>query len=102
MEVRITFKDETEILAEQNGDSFILDEPVTFPEDLSEVRVENEQGEKTLHNVTVTECASVDGRYWFALIEEGPQERVIRELRAENEILEGAIAELAEIIGGGD
>lgn len=102
MITHIIFNDGTEINPEQNGNSFIMDEPVVFPDDLSEVTVDNEQGTKVLHNVTATECASVDGRYWFALIEEGPQERVIRELRAENEILEGAIAELAEIIGGGD
>lgn len=64
------------------------------------VTVIDETGTRVLHNVNVTECASADGKYWFALVEESEQERVIRELREENELMAGAIEELAAIIGG--
>ena len=37
-----------------------------------------------------------------AVVNEDPNAKVIRELREENEMLEGAIQELAEIIGGGE
>jgi len=61
METKITFKNGTEIIAEQNGDCFIVDSKPTFPADLSFV----EAGERTFKNAFIIECASVDGRYWF-------------------------------------
>ena len=68
--VRIIFADGTEVEAERNGDSYIAAGKPDFPDDLSEVRVEgSEEGDKAFRNVQVVECASVDGRYWFALVE---------------------------------
>ncbi len=68
--VKIIFSNGTEILAEQNGDCFITDEKPDFPADMSTVQA----GDKTLENVAVVECASVDGRYWFAFREMTPEE----------------------------
>lgn len=66
--VKIIFLDGTEIEAEKNGSSYIVDEKPGFPNDLSEVSITgSEEGEKVLHNVQIGECASVDGRYWFWL-----------------------------------
>jgi hypothetical protein len=62
MEVKIIFIDGTELVAEQNGDCFIVDERPDFPADMSTVQV----GEETLENVALVECASIDGRYWFS------------------------------------
>jgi hypothetical protein len=68
--VKIIFNDGTELVAEQNGDCFIVDKKPDFPADTSTVQV----GEETLENVSVVECASVDGRYWFAFREMSPEE----------------------------
>lgn len=102
METKIKFKDGTEIEVMSNGNCFIVEEEPEFPEDLSEVIVDEDGDEKTLVNVTVQECAHIDDNYWFILIEETAQERIIRELREENAMLEDAILELAEIIGGAE
>ena len=102
MEVTIQFKNGTTLMAEKNGTSYIALAAPAFPADLSVVTVVDGATIEVLHNVHVQECASVDGRYWFALLEETEQERTIRELREENDMLEDAIAELAAIIGGGE
>ena len=87
MEAKITFKDGTEIAAEASGSCFITETKPEFPEDLTEVTVEIDETERTLNNVMIQECASVDNRFWFALIEESESDRVIRELREENAAL---------------
>lgn len=63
--ITITFKNGAEIEADKNGDCYIVDTKPVFPSDLSEVNV----GDAKLKNVQIIECASVDGRYWFALRE---------------------------------
>lgn len=68
--VKIIFSDGTEIVAEQNGTCYIVDEKPDFPEDLSTVII----GEQVLENVALVECASIDGRYWFAFRQLSPQE----------------------------
>lgn len=91
---------ELEITAEKSSDCYITDKKPDFPEVLGEVSIEWEDGSALYENAQLVECASIDDRYWFAFIEESPYDRTIRELREENSILEGAIVELAEIIGG--
>lgn len=78
MEVTIRFSDGTEITAEQNGTTYIVDEEPTFPEDLSEVEIEGEEGTTTIENAEIIECAKVPGdeRYWFTVI---PQTRNLEE-----------------------
>lgn len=100
MEVTITFVDGTELTVRKNGDCFIADEKPAFPDDLSVVTVESEEGSQIFYDAIVQECASVDGKYWFAFLEESAEEKTIRELREENAMLEDAIIELAELIGG--
>ena len=127
MEAKIIFTEGMEIDTEVNGNNFIVDEEQTFPEDMEQVTVQyydyvsdedkdpelndgEDEGEderekqlveeKVLHNVSVQPTAGLDERFWFILNEESEYEKTIRELREENEMLEEAIAELAEIIGG--
>lgn len=100
MEATIKFKNQTEMVALQNGDCFILGEKPDFPTDLSEVTIEEEFGTKVMHNVRVQDCASVDGNYWFAFIEESEQEIAMRELQEQNDILTECILEMSEIIYG--
>lgn len=102
MEATITFKSGKKITVEVNGSCFIKKTKPAFPDDLSVVTIENGQETKVFENARLVECASVDGKYWFTFVSETESERVIRELREENEMLEGAIQELAEIIGGGE
>lgn len=96
----IRFADGTELQTARNGDCFILPTRPAFPEDLSLVIVEIGSESMEYRNARVQDCASVDGRYWFTFIAETPAERTIRELREENVMLEDAIIELAELIGG--
>lgn len=100
MNATILFADGSALTAEQNGDCFITAERPEFPEDMSIVIIEGEDGSRTLRGVTAQACASVDGRYWFALLEESGQARALRDLRETIEIQAGAIEELAAIIGG--
>ena len=47
----------------------MTDTKPNFPNDLSEVRIESDNNNfynDILYNVVIIECASVDGRYWFA------------------------------------
>ena len=100
MEAKIIFKDGTDITAEKNADCYIINSKPEFPEDLSNIIIESEEGNKEFEHALLIECAGTDKRYWFAFIEESPYDRTIRELCEENEMLENAIVELAEIIGG--
>lgn len=60
--------------AEVNGGSFIVEEKPEFPTDLSKVYLSFSNGsEETINNARIIECASIDGRYWFA-IQETPQD----------------------------
>lgn len=94
MEAKITFKNGAEMTAEKNGDCLIVAAKPTFPADMSLVTVECEDGSQEYHNAEVVECASIDGRYWFAFVEAQPTtaERL--------DEIEAAMIELAGMIGG--
>ena len=103
MEATIQFKSGKTINVEVNGNCYIKSKKPSFPDDLSVVTVTNGDGtQQVFENARLIECAAVDGKYWFSFLSETEQEKTIRELREENELLEGAIAELAEIIGKGE
>ena len=68
--VNIIFRDGTELVAGHNGECCILAEKPVFPADLSVVTVD----EQVLRNVALVECASTDGRYWFAFRQLTPEE----------------------------
>ena len=92
----ILFKNGTSLTAEQNGDCFILNQKPTFPEDLSVVTVTGEDGKRFFYNAKVQDCASVDGRYWFAFVEK-TQDELFRELMQESiAAIEDALCELDE------
>lgn len=55
--------------------------------------IQSQDGNKSYDSAILVECYSEDGRYWFAFVEEDPRDAEIR-------MLEDAIVELAEIIGG--
>ena len=93
MEAKIIFRDGTEITAEKNGDCCITDQKPAFPSDLRGLIIRAGTEEKTFDQPALVECASVDGRYWFSFVEPDPRDTEIR-------MLEDAILELAEMIGG--
>ena len=100
MEVKITFGNGEIITAEKNGESLIAQQKPGFPAVLGVVTVESADGGVRIYNdPQIVECASIDGRYWFCFVEESPQEKRMRQLVEENEILAGAVEELAAIIG---
>lgn len=96
MEARITFKNGETLTVEKNGDSYITQTKPVFPADLSLVTVESEDGNREYRNAEIAECASIDGRYWFAFVEKraGTDERL--------DEIEAAMIELAGMIGGMD
>lgn len=100
MEAKIIFKDGTELTAEKNGDCLILTQKPSFPDDLSTVTVQAEDGVREYHNALLIECESIDNRYWFAFNEESEADRTIRELKEQNDMLTECILEMSEIIYG--
>lgn len=73
--VTIRFSDGTEIDAEQNGTAFIVDEPFDIPDDLSDIEfIGRDEGPESIENGKFVECASIDGRFWFTIIEKSEDE----------------------------
>ena len=70
----IKFTDGTEIEVDVNGDSFITDTEPEFPDDMAVVEVEQGDNTTFYHNARVQECASVDNRYWFIILEASQSE----------------------------
>ena len=100
MEVKITFGNGEVIAAEKNGESLITQQKPGFPAVLGVVTVESaDWGVRIYNDPQLVDCASIDGRYWFCFVEDSPQEKRMRQLVEENEILAGAVEELAAIIG---
>ena len=97
----ITFQDGTHITADKNGDCYITTIKPDLPATLGAVLIESEEGTKEYKDAQLVECASVDGRYWFAFIET-PEDvklhRRIDELENINYMLEECILEISEII----
>jgi hypothetical protein len=88
---KITFKDGTVINAEKNGTCFITGEKPTFPDDLTNITIGGETA-TTIENGKIVECASIDGRYWFTIIEASPEE-------LEKRRIDETIMELSELVG---
>lgn len=100
MDAIITFENGTIITAEQNGTCFITDIKPTIPDDLSTVMIDgSEFGDnnfritRTLYNAELIECASVDGRYWFAFHELTPDELYRKQLDDERNMVLDLISE---------
>lgn len=102
MRARIKFRNGTELTAEQRDSCFITDEQPTFPADLSVVTIISDSGIETLHFAMVQPCAPLDDRYWFTFVERSQLAVMFDALMQQNEINAGAIAELAELIAGGE
>jgi len=66
--VMLTFENGIKIEADVNGDCYIVDEKPDFPIGLTTVLVDDGEVEIEKENVTITESAPLDGRYWFALV----------------------------------
>lgn len=93
MQATIIFKDGDVMSVEMNGDCYITQTKPEFPEDLSTVTVQSEDGERVYHDAVLVECASIDGRYWFTFNELSPLEKTIA-------MLTDCILEMSEIIYG--
>ena len=103
MEVKIIFNDGTHMSAEQNGNCFIVAAQPVFPDDLSVVTVESEDQRQDFNNVTIQECASIDGRFWFTFIEKGENDILREQIAALNADLTNtqlALCDVYEMIGG--
>ena len=83
--VQVIFPDKT-ITAEMNGDSYIVDKKFE-PGDLSVVKIKYSEGVKVFNNAEMMECASIDGRYWFAFREITQAEIDATQLRADVDYL---------------
>ena len=81
---KIVFKNGTEIEAEVNGSSFIMDTKPEIPADLSEVTITEKDNTRILKHAEVQECAAIDSRYWFALYE--TPENVLKERKMQSDI----------------
>lgn len=100
MNVKIIFNDKTEIIAEQNGNCYILDDEPVFPDDLTNITILSDEGNTVIENAVIQPCASVDKKYWFTLVPETKEQREIRELKEQNDMLTECLLEISEIIYG--
>jgi hypothetical protein len=101
MKATINFVNRSEIEAEKNSDCYIVATKPDFPEPLGEVVVTSDDGEKHFQDALLIECASIDGRYWFALMETPEDEKLkrrITELESTNGMLSDCILEMSEIV----
>ena len=89
MEVTIKFKNGKTVKAKMNATTFITNKKPDFPEDLSEVTVTGDGEEKVYTDAYIIECASVDGKYWFAFGEYSAAERRLMDI-------EDALCELSK------
>ena len=80
--VTIRYGNDLSIIAEVNGSSFITDNDPDMPDFFPEVEIEYADYTVTLHNAQLVECAAIDNRYWFALVEMPQQELLISRLQA--------------------
>ena len=80
--VTIPFKDRTEITAEVNGSNYITNSKPSFPDDLTDITIDEGGSKRTIENGRVIECAPMDNRYWFAIIEIPEQERILTHLQS--------------------
>ena len=86
--VIITFADGTSINAELNGTSYITDSKPDFPDDLSIVTITTgPETNMTIENARIIPCASVDGRFWFAILSTSQKEIEDMKLRADLDFL---------------
>ena len=85
--VIIAFADGTSINAELNGDSYITDTKPDFPDDLSTVTITGPKTNVTIENARIVTCASVDGRFWFAILPTPQKEIETVKLRADLDFL---------------
>lgn len=92
----IVFHNGERLNAEQNGSCYIAETRPDFPSDMSIVTVQAEDGTREYHNAQVLECASVDGRYWFAFAEESEEKRREDALQARINFLEECLMEMSE------
>jgi hypothetical protein len=83
----IKFKDGTILEVEHNGDSFITDDKPVFPSDLRDIEVEDGDVYYTISNGKIIECASIDERYWFAIIEKTEMEILKEQLSEQEDVL---------------
>ena len=81
--VNIIFNDGTELEAERNGSSFIVNEKPDFPEEFTNITIEDEDGETIIDSAELIECASIDGRYWFSFREITERETTENQLEAQ-------------------
>jgi len=85
--VIITFADGTSINAELNGTSYITDNKPDFPDDLSIVTITGPKTNMTIENARIITCASVDGRFWFAILSTSQKEIEDMKIRADLDFL---------------
>ncbi len=81
--VTIVFADGTELEAEKNGTCFIADEEPKFPEDLSEVTITEDGKDTVIENAEIVECAAIDDRYWFTIVEIPESVREAKQVRSD-------------------
>ena len=98
MNAQIIYGDNSIMEADKNGGCLIVNTKPEGNYDLSIVTVKSEDGVEVYHDAKIMECASVDGRYWFAFYEQTPEEKKQEEYAEAIEMLSECILEMSEII----
>ena len=101
MQATINFINGDTIVVEKSGDCYITATKPEFPEVLGRIDIISDEGTKQFEDAQLIECASIDGRYWFAFMETPEDEKLkkrVEELENTNSMLEECILEMSEII----
>ena len=91
---KIIFNDDTILNVEQNGNNYIAESKPEFPEDFTNITIENNEGIQTIKNGMLIESYPLDERYWFGIIEK-PESEVLKEQILDIECI---MADLLEMI----
>jgi len=81
--ISITFNDGTIIKAVKNGTCYIVDEKPEFPDDLTNISIEESNSTTYIEFGKIVDIQSNDGKYWFAIDAVSEAERANEQLRAD-------------------
>ena len=81
--VSITFNDGKIIEAIKNGTCYIVDEKPEFPDDLTDISIEESNSTTYIKFGKIVDIQSNDSRYWFAIDVVSEAERANEQLRAD-------------------
>lgn len=96
MEAKLKFANGTEIIAQANDNNYIVATKPQFPDNLKNIQITTEESTLVIKNGRIVECASLDGNYWFTVIEVPENIVHIQEMLQRLNDVEDALCEISK------